>query len=60
MGIHSTPMEGIDPELIGKLFKEELDGMFVNLPLAMGYPLEAEDYNYGKPKALQLKEMWLL
>ena len=51
LGIHSTPMEGIDPELVSELFQEELDGYVCEVALAMGYPLESEDYNYGKPKA---------
>ena len=51
LGIHSTPMEGIDSELISELFKDELDGYVCEVALAMGYALEGEDYNYGKPKA---------
>lgn len=51
LGIHSTPMEGVDPEMISELFKHELDGHVCEVALAMGYPLEAEDYNFGKPKA---------
>ncbi len=56
MGIHSTPMEGIDPEMITELFKEELDGHVCEVALAMGYPLESEDYNFGKPKARLAQE----
>ncbi|MEZ9928706.1 NAD(P)H-dependent oxidoreductase [Vibrio breoganii] len=51
MGIASTPMEGVDPELIGKEFAEELDDFQCDFALAIGYHLEGEDYNYGKPKA---------
>ncbi|MEZ9630467.1 NAD(P)H-dependent oxidoreductase [Vibrio breoganii] len=51
MGIASTPMEGVDPELIGKEFAEELGGFQCDFALAIGYHLEGEDYNYGKPKA---------
>ncbi|MEZ9904436.1 NAD(P)H-dependent oxidoreductase [Vibrio breoganii] len=51
MGIASTPMEGVDPELIGEVFAEELNGFQCDFALAIGYHLEGEDYNYGKPKA---------
>ena len=51
MGIASTPMEGIDPELIGETFKDELDGNVCEVALAMGYHKEGEDFNYGLPKA---------
>ncbi|GEA59234.1 NAD(P)H-dependent oxidoreductase [Vibrio comitans] len=51
MGIASTPMEGVDPELIGEVFAEELKGYQCDFALAIGYHLEGEDYNYGKPKA---------
>ncbi|MGB5447062.1 MAG: NAD(P)H-dependent oxidoreductase [Psychromonas sp.] len=51
MGIASTPMEGVDAELIGEIFKDELDGHVCEVALAMGYPKEDEDFNYGLPKA---------
>ncbi|MBD1388786.1 NAD(P)H-dependent oxidoreductase [Neiella sp. HB171785] len=51
LGIDSTPMEGVDPELIGKEFNQELDGHVCEVALAMGYHLESEDYNHGLPKA---------
>ncbi|MEZ8966674.1 NAD(P)H-dependent oxidoreductase [Vibrio breoganii] len=51
MGIASTPMEGVDPELIGEAFADELNGFQCDFALAIGYHLEGEDYNYGKPKA---------
>lgn len=51
LGIHSTPMEGVDPEMISELFRDELGEYVCDVALAMGYPLEDEDYNYGKPKA---------
>ncbi|CAM3821062.1 nitroreductase family protein [Parendozoicomonas haliclonae] len=58
LGIHSTPMEGVDPEMIAEQFKDELGGYVCEVALAMGYPLESEDYNYGKPKArLALEEV---
>ncbi|MBU3005420.1 nitroreductase family protein [Paraglaciecola arctica] len=51
LGIASTPMEGVDPELIGEIFKEELDGHVCEVALAMGYQNEKEDWNFGLPKA---------
>jgi nitroreductase/dihydropteridine reductase len=51
LGIDSTPMEGVDAELIGELFADELDGYVVDVALAMGYHDEKEDYNFGLPKA---------
>ncbi|MDB1124476.1 nitroreductase family protein [Vibrio algarum] len=51
LGIDSTPMEGVDAQLIGELFKEELDGYVVDVALAMGYHNDTEDYNHGLPKA---------
>jgi nitroreductase/dihydropteridine reductase len=51
LGIDSTPMEGVDSELIGEIFKEELDGFVCETALALGYHLEGEDYNNGLPKA---------
>ena len=58
MGIASTPMEGVDKDLIGEIFADELDGHVCEVALAMGYSDEAEDYNFGKPKArLALEEL---
>lgn len=51
LGIASTPMEGVDGEMIGELFKDELDGHVCEVALAMGYHKEGEDFNYGLPKA---------
>ncbi|OIQ26406.1 NAD(P)H-dependent oxidoreductase [uncultured Vibrio sp.] len=51
LGIASTPMEGVDPELIGEIFKDELDGYTCDFALAMGYHKDGEDYNHGLPKA---------
>ncbi|MCM2678366.1 nitroreductase family protein [Echinimonas agarilytica] len=51
LGIDSTPMEGVDRELIGEEFKQELDGHVCEVALAMGYHLPVEDYNHGLPKA---------
>ncbi|WP_320176186.1 nitroreductase family protein [Maridesulfovibrio sp.] len=51
LGIDSTPMEGVDSELIGKIFKEELGGYVCETALALGYHLKNGDYNHGQPKA---------
>jgi len=51
LGIDSTPMEGVDADLIGEEFKDELDGYVSDFALAIGYHCEDEDYNYGLPKA---------
>ncbi|WMC12257.1 NAD(P)H-dependent oxidoreductase [Oceanimonas pelagia] len=51
LGIDSTTMEGVDPELIGEKFKEELGGYVCEVALAMGYYKQGEDFNHGRPKA---------
>ncbi|GAL11498.1 1-deoxy-D-xylulose 5-phosphate synthase [Vibrio astriarenae] len=56
LGIASTPMEGVDGELIGELFKDELDGHVCELALSMGYHKDGEDYNFGLPKARLARE----
>lgn len=51
LGIASTPMEGVDPELLGELFEKELDGHICEVALAIGYHKDGEDWNHGLPKA---------
>ncbi len=51
LGIDSTPMEGVDSQLIGEAFKEELGEHICEVALAMGYHKDGEDYNHGLPKA---------
>ena len=51
LGIDSTPMEGVDSELLGSIFKEELDGHVCEVAVAMGYHKDGEDWNNGLPKA---------
>ncbi|CAH0535634.1 Major NAD(P)H-flavin oxidoreductase [Vibrio stylophorae] len=51
LGIDSTPMEGIDSELIGETFKDQLDGHICQVAVAIGYHKDGEDYNHGRPKA---------
>jgi len=47
MGISSTPIEGVDVNLIGELFNEELDGHFCTVALAIVYSKAEKDDNYG-------------
>ncbi|WP_114784779.1 nitroreductase family protein [Vibrio tetraodonis] len=51
LGVDSTPMEGVDAELIGKEFEAELDGHVCEVAVALGYTKADEDYNHGLPKA---------
>mgnify|MGYP003629414481 FL=1 len=51
LGIASTPMEGVDNELIGEKFNDELEGHICEVALAMGYQNTNDDWNYGLPKA---------
>ncbi|MFA0439692.1 NAD(P)H-dependent oxidoreductase [Vibrio sp. 10N.286.49.C2] len=56
LGIASTPMEGVDAELLGEIFKDELNGYVCDFALALGYHKEGEDYNYGLPKSRLAQE----
>lgn len=49
--IDSTPMEGIDIDLVNKEFKKELDGHQCEVALAIGYHHPEEDYNVKLPKS---------
>lgn len=49
--IDSTPMEGIDIELVNEEFKKELDGYQCDVALAIGYQHPEEDYNAKLPKS---------
>lgn len=51
LGIDSTPMEGVDKEMISELFADELDGYVCEVALAIGYHKESEDYNASLPKS---------
>jgi len=51
LGIDSTTMEGIDSELIGEIFADELDGYVCDVALAIGYHDSEEDYNQPLPKS---------
>jgi nitroreductase/dihydropteridine reductase len=56
LDIDSTPMEGVDHELISELFSEELEGYQCDVALAMGYNDKAEDYNAALPKSRLVKD----
>ena len=43
LGIDSTTMEGVDPELIGEIFKDELDGYVCDVALAIRYHKDGDD-----------------
>ncbi len=49
--IDSTPMEGIDTDLVNEEFKKELDGYQCDVALAIGYHHPQEDYNEKLPKS---------
>jgi len=49
--IDSTPMEGIDSDLISQIFEKELAGHECHVALAIGYHDQQEDYNAALPKS---------
>ncbi|MCK5034316.1 MAG: nitroreductase family protein, partial [Candidatus Sabulitectum sp.] len=49
--IDSTPMEGIDTDLVNEEFKNELDGYLCDVALAIGYHHPVDDYNSTLPKS---------
>jgi len=49
--IDSTPLEGIDIDLVNEEFKEELDGYQCDVALAIGYHHPDDDYNAKLPKS---------
>ncbi len=56
--IDSTPLEGIDIDLVNSEFKKELDGYQCDVALAIGYHHKDEDYNAELPKSrLDLKQV---
>lgn len=58
--IDSTPMEGIDTDLISKEFKKELSGYQCEVALAIGYRHPKEDYNTSLPKSRRSLESILV
>ncbi|MCL1067132.1 nitroreductase family protein [Shewanella olleyana] len=59
LGIDSTTMEGVDGDLIGDIFAEELGGFKCEVALAIGYHHSSEDYNANLPKSRLAKEQVL-
>jgi len=49
--IDSTPMEGVDSELVSEIFAKELGGYECEVALAIGYHDQSEDYNAKLPKS---------
>ncbi len=49
--IDSTPIEGIDTDLVNEEFKKELNGYECNVALAIGYHHQEKDYNLKLPKS---------
>lgn len=49
--IDSTPLEGVDSELIAQEFEKELDGYICLVALAVGYRHPEDDYNEKLPKS---------
>ncbi len=49
--IDSTPLEGIDIEVVNREFEKELDGYQCDVALAIGYRDEKEDFNAKLPKS---------
>lgn len=49
--IDSTPMEGIDSELVSEIFAAELGGYQCHVALAIGYHHSVEDYNLKLAKS---------
>ncbi|WP_026970823.1 nitroreductase family protein [Aliagarivorans marinus] len=56
LNIDSTTMEGVDSELIGEVFAEELGGYKCEVALALGYHHQTEDYNATLPKSRLSRE----
>ncbi|ATD00923.1 MULTISPECIES: nitroreductase family protein [Pseudoalteromonas] len=56
LGIDSTPMEGVDKDMISELFADELNGYVCEVALAIGYHEESEDYNATLPKSRLAKD----
>jgi len=49
--IDSTPLEGIDIELVNKEFAKELEGYQCDVALAIGYHHPKKDFNSNLPKS---------
>lgn len=51
LGLDSTPMEGVDKDLLGELFADELGDYVCEVALAIGYHEPEQDYNAALPKS---------
>ena len=51
LNIDSTPMEGIDADMVSQEFAAELDGYVSDVALAIGYRDTENDYNIAPPKS---------
>jgi len=51
LNIDSTPMEGIDIDLVNKEFEKELEGYQCDVGLAIGYHHSEDDFNAKLPKS---------
>jgi nitroreductase/dihydropteridine reductase len=58
--IDSTPLEGIDIDLVNEEFKEELDDYRCDVALAIGYHHPEKDYNAKLPKSRRSLDSILL
>ncbi len=54
--IDSTPLEGIDTDLVNTEFKEELEGYQCDVALAIGYQHPEDDFNAALPKSRRSME----
>ncbi|MBU2871016.1 nitroreductase family protein [Colwellia sp. E2M01] len=60
LNIDSTPMEGIDIDLVNKEFSAELAGYQCDTALAIGYSHPEEDFNAKLPKSrLAMEDVFL-
>jgi nitroreductase/dihydropteridine reductase len=58
--IDSTPLEGIDIDLVNEEFKKELDGYQCDVALAIGYQHPQEDYNAKLSKSRRKSDSILI
>lgn len=58
--IDSTPLEGIDTDLVNKLFAKELDGYRCDVALAIGYHHPEDDFNASLPKSRRAMDSILM
>lgn len=56
LSIDSTPLEGVDHEMLSELFADELRGYRCDVGLALGYRDETTDYNASLAKTRLARE----